>query len=510
MLVSTTLAGPGAEDSIVEALRSCSHLVSYHLIALSGASAFPLQEAIDRLPELAKKVIYRAYEWPNSYGEARTEMLRWAESFGATWALTVDCDERLELDEVPHEAMAEHWLTLAVLERGGGYSKPRWLRCGAGLQWVGDCCERLLPEESVALVDGRFWELEKTEEQEQVRMERGVSRMPGMLAKDDHPQWIRHYAECLLGTGDKAGAEVQLQRLLSNPRANREARSWAHFRLAQFEIQRGDFEQAQRRAALGIAQDPGYIQEFGALLAFIAGKQGRGEDAIMWATYALEAPVDLRRGGHRGLEWRTIVDQVLKGAHMTAAPQEQAFTAETFQEREERFSGDYKALAKALTEVCGDGLVLDMGAGTGLLVRHMPLVMGIETSEVAREQTPPYLRSLMRFAPLEQWAGCMGDDLRAHLVCCVEVAEHIPAERADELVDAVCSNASRWIYWSAAHPGQGGLGHVNEQPRAYWEEKFKARGWRVDWGATEDFLNKISGLRQCWWLKENALLLRKF
>jgi hypothetical protein len=51
---------------------------------------------------------------------------------------------------------------------------------------------------------------------------------------------------------------------------------------------------------------------------------------------------------------------------------------------------------------------------------------------------------------------------------------------------------------------------VNEQPRAYWEAKFKARGWRVDWGMTEDLITRLSDVRRCWWLKRNALILTKF
>jgi hypothetical protein len=48
--------------------------------------------------------------------------------------------------------------------------------------------------------------------------------------------------------------------------------------------------------------------------------------------------------------------------------------------------------------------------------------------------------------------------------------------------------------FTAAHPGQGGTDHVNEQPATYWIAKFAKRGfssdldladrWRKDWEAS--------------------------
>ena len=61
------------------------------------------------------------------------------------------------------------------------------------------------------------------------------------------------------------------------------------------------------------------------------------------------------------------------------------------------------------------------------------------------------------------------------LIVCLEVAEHVPAFLAEELVRILTSSA-RMIVFTAAHPGQGGTGHINEQPRQYWIEKFIAAG----------------------------------
>lgn len=62
------------------------------------------------------------------------------------------------------------------------------------------------------------------------------------------------------------------------------------------------------------------------------------------------------------------------------------------------------------------------------------------------------------------------------LVCSLEVAEHLPAESAEQFVQSLCSHAGM-VLFSAAPPGQGGDNHINEQPYEYWREKFKKFGY---------------------------------
>ena len=68
-------------------------------------------------------------------------------------------------------------------------------------------------------------------------------------------------------------------------------------------------------------------------------------------------------------------------------------------------------------------------------------------------------------------------DCKFDLLLCLEVAEHLPANKAEHLVKT-CASHSNTIFWSAATPGQGGYHHVNEQPHEYWIEKFAAHGYK--------------------------------
>jgi hypothetical protein len=60
----------------------------------------------------------------------------------------------------------------------------------------------------------------------------------------------------------------------------------------------------------------------------------------------------------------------------------------------------------------------------------------------------------------------------------LEVAEHLPSQSADELVEALV-DLSDLICFSAAVPGQGGYQHINERWQSYWAQKFLERGFQA-------------------------------
>lgn len=54
---------------------------------------------------------------------------------------------------------------------------------------------------------------------------------------------------------------------------------------------------------------------------------------------------------------------------------------------------------------------------------------------------------------------------------CLEVAEHLTDGACDRLIETLCQLAGVTIF-SAAIPGQGGYGHINEQWQDHWIRKF--------------------------------------
>jgi SAM-dependent methyltransferase len=89
------------------------------------------------------------------------------------------------------------------------------------------------------------------------------------------------------------------------------------------------------------------------------------------------------------------------------------------------------------------------------------------------------------------------------LVISLEVAEHLSPSSADVFVDSLTS-LGKIIVFSAATGKQGGQNHLNEQPFAYWKEKFRAKGY-----SAIDFFRPFfwNDERIQWWYKQNMFLV---
>ena len=66
----------------------------------------------------------------------------------------------------------------------------------------------------------------------------------------------------------------------------------------------------------------------------------------------------------------------------------------------------------------------------------------------------------------------------AQLGICLEVLEHLKDETGIRILDSM-SSSCELILFSAATPGQGGTGHINERRHSYWLDKFRGHGFEV-------------------------------
>ncbi|MBF0384190.1 MAG: methyltransferase domain-containing protein [Magnetococcales bacterium] len=67
---------------------------------------------------------------------------------------------------------------------------------------------------------------------------------------------------------------------------------------------------------------------------------------------------------------------------------------------------------------------------------------------------------------------------RFDIVQCLEVAEHIQPQNAQQLIDTL-TNHSDAVLFSASPPGQGGEYHINEKPFSYWRDLFAKRDYQL-------------------------------
>ncbi len=136
-------------------------------------------------------------------------------------------------------------------------------------------------------------------------------------------------------------------------------------------------------------------------------------------------------------------------------------------------------LAVVIDLVGPPATAVDVGCGTGVWLRALAALTGCAVTGVDGSGVPEaelvipadrfVARDLVR--PLDL-------DGRFDLALSLEVAEHLPASRADGLVADLVGLAPA-VLFSAAVPGQGGVHHVNEQWPSYWIERFAACGYQA-------------------------------
>ena len=118
-----------------------------------------------------------------------------------------------------------------------------------------------------------------------------------------------------------------------------------------------------------------------------------------------------------------------------------------------------------LMELLNPKSVIDIGCGVGtwtaqFLRNGASTVLGVDGDYVDRKML--HLPQTM-FRPFD-------------LAISLEVAEHLPAASATSFIRSL-TKSSKFVIFSAAHPGQGGVGHINEQWPSYWASIFEKFGF---------------------------------
>lgn len=138
--------------------------------------------------------------------------------------------------------------------------------------------------------------------------------------------------------------------------------------------------------------------------------------------------------------------------------------------------------------------VVDVGCGEGHF-RDVFRNLGVEATGV----DGPWVEGPDRTVELDQPLPDLG---RFDVAVCLEVAEHLPPERAEGFVADLCRLAPV-VAFSAAIPNQGGWGHVNEQWPAYWADLFASHGYRMDGSIRFDLWGNPAVE---WWYQQNLMI----
>lgn len=154
-----------------------------------------------------------------------------------------------------------------------------------------------------------------------------------------------------------------------------------------------------------------------------------------------------------------------------------AYTADFYDTIRDGARRSAAAVVPRLVEIIRPHTVVDVGCGEGWWAQTFAdfgaEVIGLDGAYVTGSPLGD------RFIPHD-----LRRPLPAHLAgrfdlaISLEVAEHLPPSRAAGFVHDLCQLAPV-VAFSAAIPGQGGTGHVNEQWPQWWADLFAGEGYDV-------------------------------
>lgn len=349
-IVSWTLAGPGTEDIIGDALRSVVPIVNDLMIVCTdprgGVEALAC-DVCDAARKVSPDATICAWKWRDDFGAARNAALGYVKGL-ATWGLMIDTDERVICPD-PEElrafiaALPPHIEVALVRADDGSHARERFFRLPTKYRFVGRTHEQYhAPPESQAMVPPELctWsELPKTREQLRAKFLRDIEMLREDIERCAHEGASHHYLGVTLQSlaafaredGDLATSRDYLLRALDAYREHRridttgapawhEGTAWSCYRAAECYLALGQHDRAIDAAVAGLVLDAG-IGELYWIAGIASLRAGRPEQARAWAmsakAHGMGSESERRRRGFRvPLGLTTGPDEVIFNAHL--------------------------------------------------------------------------------------------------------------------------------------------------------------------------------------------------
>lgn len=154
------------------------------------------------------------------------------------------------------------------------------------------------------------------------------------------------------------------------------------------------------------------------------------------------------------------------------------YPADFYQHRRDHTAHAARRILGALPTTLPRRSVADIGCGTGTwlaaaLQAGATSAFGVEGNWVTSAMLDD---TRIVFAPQDLEQRVTGP--RVDLALSLEVGEHLSPRRAETFIADLVALAPA-ILFSAAIPGQGGVGHLNEQWQSWWAGHFATHGYKA-------------------------------
>lgn len=290
-VVATVLSG-NSEDIIAAAVASVVNFVDEVLLIDTGIS----DQTTSAVHTIAKGKYYLCpFPWCRDFAAARNAALEFASQRGATWALTVDTDERLDLTyyvnrdgllkQLDSNPDVKTWLVSA---KDGSYTKERFIRLPTQYKWSGRTHEALngaLEKERGRLRNCWFWETPKSPIAFQSKLERDFSiLMEETEANPINGRWWYYLGQTLELLGRNDEALTAFRKCIEVEEWGEQA-AWASYCASKCLIRNLHFEEARATSAVGLTRDIAF-PELAWVVAWCSYQLSDYRQAIEWSRIA--------------------------------------------------------------------------------------------------------------------------------------------------------------------------------------------------------------------------------
>ena len=236
------------------------------------------------------------FPWCNDFAAARNSALQVADERQATWAMTLDTDERLEfpgfrdkgqlLQALESRSEVNAWM---IPTRDGSYVKERFVRLPTGLRWQGRTHEALVgttPAERKVLCGSLFWEAAKSAEDFGHKLQRDLCILLDEIeANPLTSRWWYYLGQTYEGMQQYRQAVQAFDQCIRLDDWADES-SWACYLAARCLVSIKEYREAEEYCALGMSRKPN-MAELPWLAGWCCFQRGAVAEAITWSQLAI-------------------------------------------------------------------------------------------------------------------------------------------------------------------------------------------------------------------------------